>query len=103
MDGKDGVLIVAVPLHAVAVQIAGVFYSDELSAFQLCDVFHHSSHREMYRRGNGAVAGMTLVGASIFTVEQVGVDGDGSVTEIQKEQFIGQREEILPGTFVHWD
>lgn len=43
------------------------------------------------------------MGASIFTVEQVGVDGDGSVTEMQEEQFIGQREEILPGTFAHWN
>src|SRR5699024_6210646 len=30
LDGEDGVLIVAVPLHAVAVQIAGVFHRDEL-------------------------------------------------------------------------
>ena len=103
LDGEDGVLIVAVPLHAVAVQIAGVFHSDELSAFQLCDVFHHGSHREMHRRGNGSVAGMALMGASIFTVEQIGVDGDGSVTEIQEEQFIGQREEILPGIPAHWN
>ena len=43
------------------------------------------------------------MGMSIFTVEQVGVDGDGSVTEIQKEQFIGQREEILPGIPAHWN
>ena len=43
------------------------------------------------------------MGASIFTVEQVGVDGDGSVTEMQEEQFIGQREKILPGTLAHWN
>ena len=43
------------------------------------------------------------MGASIFTVEQVGVDGDGSVTEIQEEQFIGQREEILAGILEHWN
>ena len=103
LDGQDGVLIVAVPLHAVAVQVAGVFHSDELPVLQLCDVFHDSGYREMYRRGNGSVAGMTLMGTSIFTVEQVGVDGDGSVTEIQEEQFIGQREEILSGTFAHWN
>lgn len=103
LDGKDGVLVVAVPFHAVAVQVAGVFHSDELLVLQLCDVFHHSSHREMYCRGNGAVTGMTLMSMSIFTVEQVGVDGDGSVTEIQKEQFIGQREEILPGIPAHWN
>ena len=97
MDGEDGVLVVAVPLHAVAVQVAGVFHSDELFLLQFCDVFHDSGYREMYRRGNGSVAGMTLVGASIFTVEQIGVDGDGSVTEMQEEQLIGQREKILAG------
>ena len=43
------------------------------------------------------------MGMSIFTVEQVGVDGDGSVTAIQKEQFIGQREEILHGIPAHWN
>ena len=43
------------------------------------------------------------MGASIFTVEQIGVDGDGSVTEIQEEQFIGQREKILPGIPAHWN
>ena len=49
LDGEDGVLVVAVPLHAVAVQIAGVFHSDELPVHQLCDMLHHSSHREMHR------------------------------------------------------
>lgn len=103
LDGEDGVLVVAVPFHAVAVQVAGVFHSDELPVLQLCDVFHHSSHREMYCRGNGSVAGMALMGASIFTVEQVGVDGDGSVTEMQEEQFIGQREKSLAGIREHWN
>ena len=37
--------------------------------------------------------------AAVFAVEQIGVDGDGSVTDIQKEQFIGQREKILAGIF----
>lgn len=103
LDGEDGVLVVAVPFHAVAVQVAGVFHSDELPVLQLCDVFHDSGYREMYRRGNGSVAGMTLMGTSIFTIEQIGVDGDGSVTEIQEDQFIGQREEILPGVPAHWN
>lgn len=43
------------------------------------------------------------MGASIFTVEQISIDGDGSVTEIQEEQFIGQREKILPGIPAHWN
>ena len=36
---------------------------------------------------------------TIFTVEQVSVDGDGPVTDIQEEQLIGQREKILAGVF----
>ena len=43
------------------------------------------------------------MGTSIFTVEQIGVDGDGSVTEMQEEQFVGQREKILPGILAHWN
>ena len=31
LDGQNGVLVVAVPLHVVAVQVAGVFHRDELS------------------------------------------------------------------------
>ena len=49
LDWEDGVLVVAVPLHAVAVQVAGVFHSDELFLLQFCDVFHDSGHREMHR------------------------------------------------------
>ena len=49
LDGQNGVLIVAVPLHAVVVQIAGVFHRDELPVHQLCDMLHHGGHREMYR------------------------------------------------------
>ena len=101
LDWEDGVLVVAVPFHAVAVQVAGVFHSDELFLLQFCDVFHDSGYREMYRRGNGSVAWMALMCFAVFAVEQIGIDGDGSVTEIQEEQFVGQREEILPGVPAH--
>lgn len=53
----------------------------------------------MYCRGNRAAAGMALMSSAIFTVEQVGVDRDSSVTDIHKKQFIGQREKILAGVF----
>ena len=49
LDGQDGVLVVAVPLHAVAIQVAGTFHRDELPVHQLCDMLHHGGHREMYR------------------------------------------------------
>ena len=83
----------------MSVNVGGVLNGDELPVHQLCDVFHHSGHGKMYRCGNRAVAGMALMGAPILTVEQIGVDRDGSVTGVQKEQFIGQREKILAAVF----
>ena len=38
---------------------------------------------------------------TIFAVEQVGVDRDGSVTDVQEKQFIGQREKVLAVAFEH--
>ena len=49
----------------------------------------------MHRCGNRAVAGMALMRAAVLAVEQVGVDRDGTVTDVQEEKFIGQREKIL--------
>ena len=53
----------------------------------------------MYCSGDGAVTGMALMGTAILTVEQIGVDGDGPMTDVQEEQLIGQREKILAGVF----
>lgn len=39
------------------------------------------------------------MGTTVFTVEQIGVDGDDPVTDVQEEQLIGQREKILAGVF----
>ena len=55
----------------------------------------------MYRIRDRAVAGMTLMCPTIFAVEQVGVDRDGSVTDVQEKQFIGQREKVLAVAFEH--
>lgn len=35
------------------------------------------------------------MGTTVFTVEQIGVDGDDPVTDVQEEQLIGQREKFL--------
>lgn len=90
---------IAVLLHTMSVNVRGILDGNELPVRQLRDVFHHRGHGKMYRCGNCAVAGVALMRAAILTVEQVGVDGDGPVTDIQKEQFIGQREKILVGVF----
>ena len=43
----------------------------------------------MHRCGNRAVAGMALMRAAVLAVEQVGIDCDGTVTNVQEEEFIG--------------
>ena len=55
----------------------------------------------MYRTRDRAVAGMTLMGTTVFTVEQIGVDCDSAVTDVQEKQFIGQREKISVSTLKH--
>ena len=99
LDWQDGVQVIAVLLHTMSVNVGGILNGNELPVRQLCDMLHHSGHSQVYCSGDGAVAGMTLMCAAILTVEQIGVDCDGSVTDIQKEQFIGQREKILAGIF----
>ena len=95
LDRQDGVLIVAVPLHTMSVNVGGILNGNELPVRQLRNVLHHSGHGQVYYSGDGAVTGMTLMCAAILTVEQIGVDGDSSVTDVQKEKFIGQREKFL--------
>lgn len=41
LDWQDGVQVVAVPLHAVVINIVGVLNSDKPLILQLCDVLHH--------------------------------------------------------------
>ena len=99
LDRQDGVQVVAILLHAMSVNVGGILDGNELPVRQLCDVLHHSGHGQVYCSGDSAVAGMTLMCAAILTVEQICVDGDGSVAGVQKEQLIGQREKILAAVF----
>ena len=52
----------------------------------------------MHRCCNRAVAGMALMGAAVLAVEQVGVDRDGTVTNVQEEEFssLGREKKFLP-------
>ena len=97
LNWQDGVLVVAVSLHTFAVYMVGLPYRDKLPVHQLCDVLHYCGHGQVYCSGDGAVTGMALMSTAILTIKQIGVDGDGTMTDVQKEQFIGQREEILAG------
>ena len=99
LDWQDGVQVVAVLLHAVFVDVRGILDGNELPVRQFRDVLHHSGHGQVYCSGDGAVAGMTLMCAAILAVEQIGVDRDGSVTDVHEKQFIGQREKVLAVAF----
>ena len=70
----------------------------ELPVSQFRDVLHHCGHGKMHGIRDGAVAGMSLMCVSVFAVERVCVHSDSSVTDVQEEQFIVQREEIFAGT-----
>ena len=41
LNWQNGVLVVAVPLHAVVINIVGVLNSDKPLILQLCDVLHY--------------------------------------------------------------
>ena len=89
LNWQNSVQIVAVPLHAVVINIVGVLYGDKLLIHQFCDVLHHCGHGKMHGIRDGAVTGMALMGSAVFAVEQVGVDCDRSVTDVQEKQLIG--------------
>ena len=49
-----------------------------------------------------STVGDGIDGATVFTIEQVGVGSDSTEVDVQKKQLIGQREKILVGVFKHW-
>ena len=101
LDRQDGIEVIAVPFHALVVYVASVLHRDELFVRQLCDVLHHCGHGKMYRLGNRAVAGMTLMGAAVFAVKQISIDRNSTMTDVQEEQFVGQREKVFASILEH--
>ena len=67
LDWQDGVQVVAISFHPLFVDVGRVLHRDELSVRQPCDVLHHGSHRKMHSFRDGAVTGMALMRASVFT------------------------------------
>ena len=72
LDGQESVQVVAVPLYAAAVDIAGALHRDELPVLQFADIFHHGIHCQTGGSGNRFVAGVALVRAVALATEQVG-------------------------------
>ena len=94
LDRQDGVAVVAVPLHSLAVEIAGALYCDKLPVLQFGDVFHHRVHGQPHSGGDGVVTGMALMAAAVFAVEQVGVDGDRAMPQVQGKDFVREGEKL---------
>ena len=91
LDWQDGVEVIAVPLHTVSVDVAGILHHNELSVRQLCDTLHRCRHCKMHCKGDGEIAGIALMRVAVFAVEQIGIDGDGSVTNVQKNSSLGRK------------
>ena len=104
LDGQDRVEIIAVPLHAVAVDVAGALHRDELFICQRRDVLHHGIDGKADCGGDGVIAGMALVRAAIFTAEQIGVDCDCSVAKPKVKHFVRHGEKSATVyTGQNWD
>ena len=94
LDGQDGVQVVAVPLHAVVVDVAGAFHGDILPFRQLVDVLHHRVDGKSHRRGDGIVTGMALMCAAVLAVQQVGVDRQGAMAQPQMKHLVWNGEKF---------
>ena len=68
LNRQDGVGVIAVLLHPLAVEIAGVLYCDKLPVHKLGDVLHHRVHGQPHSGGDGFVTGVALMAAAVFTV-----------------------------------
>lgn len=95
LNWQDGIEVIAVPLHAFVVCVAGALRRNELPVHQLYDVFYRRGHGKMRRIRDGAVAGMTLMGAPVLTVEQVGIHRDSSKANVQENGSLGREKKFL--------
>ena len=95
MDGEDGVEQVAVALQTGLGGDGYALCTDELPLLQFVHILANGVGAHPHRSANGFVAGPALVGASILTAEQIGVDGQRTRRQAQQEYFVGQLEVIL--------
>ena len=68
---------------------------DEPPLFQLCHILSNRVLAHPHRTANGAVAGIALVGGTVFNAEQISVDRNGSRGQAQLIDLIGQREIVF--------
>ena len=83
LDRADGVEQVAVALQTIPGGDACALRTDtKVGAYPHCSA-------------DGLVAGSALVGVSILTAEQIGVDGQRTGRQSQQEYLLGQLEVVL--------
>lgn len=70
---KNGVEVVAVPLHPMLVEVLAVLHRDEVLFQEDADGFYHSVPRHSCGGGDGVVAGMAGVCFAILNQQEVGV------------------------------
>ena len=96
---KDGVAETAVALFSVGVQHHGAVSGDEPGRLQLQHVLAHGVVAGTDGLSDGLIAERTLIGLPVLPIEQEGIDGDGSASKVQVEDFIRQREKLFVGTY----
>ena len=95
MNGADGIAVTAVALLTGFGDDAGGFDADE-SFFTKCgNIFLNGVNAHTNCTANGFIAGIVLISFAVFAVEQVGVDGDFSGRQVEKENHILQREIVF--------
>ena len=95
LDRTDGVEQIAVALQAIPGGDCRVLCTDELSILQLAHILVDGVLTHLYCAADSLVAGPALVGTTVLTAEQIGVDCQRIGGETQQEYLIGQLEVVL--------
>ena len=95
LDRTDGVEQIAVALQSVSRGDGRSLCTDELPLLQPAHILAGSVGAYPHCSADGLVAGSALVGVSILTAEQIGVDGQRTGRQAQQEYLVGQLEVVL--------
>ena len=95
LDQAYGVEQVAVALQTVPGSDCRVLCTDELPLLQLTHILADAVGAHPHCSADGLVAGPALVGTSVLTAEQVGVDCQRAGRQPQQEYLVGQLEVVL--------
>lgn len=91
---KNGVEVIAVPLHPALVKVLAVLHRDEVLFQEGADGFYHSVFGHPRGGGDGVVAGMAGVCFAILDQQEVGVHHERRGRKVQQEDFVGEGEKL---------